>query len=1227
MKKFYPYYQNTFSTLLTLLLISFALTSVGQDCSTLNATFKSYESRCAATGSIKVTASGGSGSYKYRATGPVNTNFTSTDSITGLEAGTYSIEIKDISTNCTITKPGVVVSGNYQDIRFSPVGTDISCEGGQNGSISLSSMENGRAPFAWTIMAPSAMGEGTSNSTGNFTNLIPGDYRIRMTDSCGGIQTRIVTIHDYTWVINAYSFTKSDCNTASGYIKVTDSKNNISTVGGIPGFQYGIVRAVGDTFWSSNATFTVSIPGLTSIGIVVKDACGKVKTGATPVTFIPSIGPSVTISNKACGTFTATVTSITNMFYPSYILSKSGSGDIVQVNSTGTFNNVPYGDYCIKAVDGCTNAEITRCFSVAPPALSIGNTVAISNKNCTTFTATITSKVGLTSPTFYLYNSASVLIATNSTGIFNSIPYGDYSIVTKDGCRDTTITRFFGAYRWKPKVNSSITPSYMTCDKFGVQIGGDSLTAPNYCLYDDMGTLLLCNATGIFDSLSIGSYEVRIKDGCIDTTIIRNFSVTNLTVSNDVAVNTANTGCNAYTATVSSNNIKSGIYTLYTAADVVVSSNTTGIFTNIPAGSYYVLAHNLCPDTTFKKPFTITRPVPAVANNVTLNTFACSTFTATITGQTNLTSPQYCLYDNADQLIKCQATASFSNLSYGSYCIKVVNSCYDTVITRCFTAAAPALNLTVTSTKSCTYGNSDFKFTVSNFVGPYNIKVYNNSGFLLFDQGAYFTSPVTISNVPGIVAGQTYKFLITDNCGKKDSVSLIPQVSSLSSTFSVQSVCPGDLWPNGSGKINADIQTNMGSINISIIKKNGATLSPAITPTGVSGTVYTFDNLEPATYIVSWKVNDACGKTFNDTVVVDPYTFPTLKNSMAYQCDVNGFTVGAAATKGVAPFTYEIIGSFPSSPSIVSGEQFSPLFNIDNGTDYSLIRLRALDNCGNATLGDVSILPLADNKVTFSANCFAGPTTLKVDPLYNSNYQWYHKKNKTSTDSTLVSIGSPDLFIPALLPSDTGVYVCHISVAGGCISRTYTTRLDGSCYMVLSNSSLKFSGRFENEVSRLTWTIQEQNNINSYSIERRNERGEYEAIGTVNAANKAKYEFTDLHPENGLNYYRLKLNYVDQKFAYSNIVALGNNKVLNGIRVYPNPVTDQFTVDFAGAPGNYKVVLMTLNSQVINQQDFVKGFNTKLVIKRDKNLSNGLYLLRIIDINTNTESIQKIIFK
>ena len=1225
MKPFYTFLKLIFSIFLCNLFSLFGANVKAQDCSKLTATFKSYESRCASTGSIKIVASGGSGSYKYKATGPVNTDFTSTDSLTGLSAGSYTIEVKDITTNCSFTKTNIVVSGSYLDPRFTLSGTAITCEGGTNGSISINTLQDGRSPFVYSIVAPSPMGVGTSNSTGAFYNLIAGDYSIRMTDSCGGIQTRLITIQGYSWRIDSYVFNKISCDSTKGYIKVIDSKGNISTVGEIPGFRYGVVRQAGDTAWSTSANITAYMRGISAFDIVVKDNCGNIKKGNTSISLAPSLGNNINIYGNSCDKFSASVTGITNFFTPSFCLYNSNNVQVA-CNTNGVFTGLSYGNYCIVAKDCCTNTTFSRCFTANPPALSVG-IVAISNKTCTQFTASVTGQVGLTNPIYSLYSGALVLIASNSTGIFNNLSYDNYSITVKDGCRDTTIQRYFSAKRPTPSVSSVITPSYVNCTNFGLVITGDSLTTPDFCLYDTLGNVIACNTTGIFDSIALGSYCVKVHDGCVDTTFLRCFNVDKPVATNSVVVKQTNTGCNTFTATVSAIGLNNPVYSLYNSADLLLDSNTSGVFTNLGLGSYYVQTKVSCPDTAFTKTFTISALIPSVNNTVQLSNYSCSAFDASITSQKNLTSPQYCLYNNSNQLVNCNSTGVFTGLSYGSYCIKITNTCYDTVISRCFTASPLPLGLTVNSSKSCTYGASKFDIATSGATLPVSIKIYNSGNSLLYNK-SFGTTNMTVDNVTGIIAGQAYKVVATDICGRTNFVNVAAVNSFFNHMPVAISKCPGGVWPDGSGKIETTVSTNMGSLSVSIIKKDNATLSPVLGPNSVSGSVYTFDDLGPAIYIVKYVANDGCGKSVYDTVIINPYKFPNLQKSTAYQCDVNGFTVGAVATNGVSPYNYEIIGSYPDNPSIIAAPQTNPLFNIDNGTKYGLIRLRALDACGNGTLGDASILPLADNKIFSSSNCFVQPTTLTVDPIYNSTYTWYKKDKENSTDSAIVSSGSNSMYIPTLMPSDTGIYILHQAV-GTCVSRTYNYHLDGNCnFSVLPVKSLEFSGKVVSEKAQLSWKSISQENVIMYSIERKNNDNTFSEIGRVKATNIQMYYYTDQRTENGNNYYRLKLISVDNSFTYSNIITLATGEATTEIRVFPNPVTDYFTVDFKNTDNHvYKITLMNLNNQVIREETLNSSLNKKLEMKRSKALSNGIYILRILDTNNNTEHNQKIIFK
>ncbi|MEP6596794.1 MAG: T9SS type A sorting domain-containing protein, partial [Ginsengibacter sp.] len=716
-----------------------------------------------------------------------------------------------------------------------------------------------------------------------------------------------------------------------------------------------------------------------------------------------------------------------------------------------------------------------------------------------------------------------------------------------------------------------------------------------------------------------------------DTTFIRCFDVGPPVIINNISITYSNTVCTTFTATASGSNLSYPYYCLYNSMDSLLSCDSSGIFNNLPYGSYCIKSKNSCPDTTFTNCFTVAPPVPAVNNNVKLSNYTCTSFTAKIISQQNLTTPEFCLYNSSDELINCNTTGIFNNLKYGSYCIKINNSCYDTIITRCFTTNPLPVGLTVTSNKSCVYGYAKFSITVTGNYLPVNIKIYRPDGILFFNKN-YNTTVINIDSIPDILVGETYKIIATDNCGKQDSVSITSTVSFLAHAASVTAKCPGGSWNNGSGDIEATVTTNMGSLTVRVIKKDGVSLSPQVIPSAVAGTVYKFDDLGPGTYILSYKANDACNRYIYDTVVVSPYIFPNLNRTSAYQCDVNGFSVGAVAANGVGPYSYSIIGSSPVMPSIAAGPQTNPVFNINNGTNYSLIRLRALDACGNASLADASILPLANNEIISSSNCFLQPTTLAVDPIYNSTYKWYKKTNANSTDSTFLEAGTTSLYISNVLPTDTGIYICHISVLNGCVNRFYYYNLNGSCYGVLPVTLLYFTGEFANDKILLNWKTVKENTLAMYVIERRNADNTFIEIGRINPSGSTSYTqqyyFIDQRPQPGTNFYRLKLVNFDNTVSFSDVITVDKTQSFPDIHIFPNPVTEILTIEFRNSKTHvYQVTLMNLIGQVISETTFNSSLNKKLEIKRNKAMSAGIYIVRFNDLNNNDEFSQKVIFR
>ena len=1226
MKKLYLKKLALASTLLFL----FSNYLVAQNCATLTAQCKTYESRCTATGSVKIKPSGGSGSYQYKATGPVNTNFTSTDSITGLSAGIYTFTVNDIVTNCTFTLPNVIVAGTYSDPRFTLNSVDISCDNGNNGSINVLTRDFGRAPFLYRIVAPSTANVGTSSATGQFNNLTAGSYSIRLTDSCGGIQTRLVIINNYTWWIDAYSFTKFSCDSAKGFIKVLDSKGNNNLIAPIPGMQYGIVRQVGDTVWSTNPNITFFTGTKTVFTVVVKDKCGNIKKGNIALNYTPSVSGTVNIANLGCNNFTASVSNVVNFFNPTFCLFNANNVQ-VSCNTNGTFSNLTFGNYCIKAKDACTDTTILRCFTLNPPPIVVGNSILISNKNCTTFTASIVNSSGLTNALYCLLDSTGIQISCNSTGVFTQLTYQQYCIQINDGCIDTAITRCFNPIKPKPSLPPVISPTYTTCIKFGVAVVGDSLSNPRFCIQDSIGNTLICNSTGVFDSLSFGRYCVQVYDSCFDTTIVRCFDVNGPKANNDLWVNISDKTCTNFTASISTSNLINTNYCLYTSANVLVSCNTTGVFNRINNGSYCIKTSASCPDTIYTNCFTVKAPIPNIGNTVNISNRTCTKFTATAVGFQNLTNPLFCLLSSTNVQLACNTTGVFNNINYGSYCISMKDGCYDTTIKRCFRAVAVPIKIIASAKKSCNYGKSAFDISISGGILPANIKVYNAQGLLVANQ-IYNGGSITINNLVGN-AGQIFKIYATDNCGAIDSLRLALTPSIFSKTTNVIPKCPSATWQTGSGSIVTTASSNTGTLTIRIIKKNNVTYTSSLAPSTVVGAVNTFNNLGAGKYIIRYRVNDNCNVTLYDTVTILPYNFPNLSKSNAYQCDVNGFSVGAVVLNGVAPFNYEIIGSTPAVPSIVRAPQSNPIFNINNGTNYSLIRLRVVDACGNASLADASILPLSNSGITATYNCFQLGTTLKVDSIYNSTYVWYKKTTLNATDSTIIA-SSTSYSIPSILPTDTGWYFCKIVVNSGCIKRTFRYNLNGSCSNFLPITLHEFTGKYVNENIALQWKTNFTPGVLAFEIERKGSGtlDGFEKIGMVNYNQNnivdQYFNFTDQHILNGINYYRLKVVYQNGTVQYSNIINFSKNAMDNSLSVYPNPATESLFIAFKSTKvDNYLISLSNMKGQIVQQTTHSTAHSLIATFNRKKSVGAGIYLLTIMSTTTNQIITHKIIFK
>lgn len=175
-----------------------------------------------ATGSVNLTASGGVTPYTY-----TWSNGRTTEDLTGVVAGTYTVTVKD-GNNCT-TNTSTTVTQPLAALSATAITTNIACNGSANGAIDVTPA-GGTVPytFAWSNGA----------ITEDLSGLSPGTYTVTVKDAsnCTTVLSRTIT-QPPPLALSAVVTNATCPNVADGAVDLT-------VTGGTPGYIYA---------WSNSA--------------------------------------------------------------------------------------------------------------------------------------------------------------------------------------------------------------------------------------------------------------------------------------------------------------------------------------------------------------------------------------------------------------------------------------------------------------------------------------------------------------------------------------------------------------------------------------------------------------------------------------------------------------------------------------------------------------------------------------------------------------------------------------------------------------------------------------------------------------------------------------------------------------------------------------------------------------------------------------------------------------
>jgi hypothetical protein len=149
------------------------------------------------------------------------------------------------------------------------------------------------------------------------------------------------------------------------------------------------------------------------------------------------------------------------------------------------------------------------------------------------------------------------------------------------------------------------------------------------------------------------------------------------------------------------------------------------------------------------------------------------------------------------------------------------------------------------------------------------------------------------------------------------------------------------------------------------------------------------------------------------------------------------------------------------------------------------------------------------------------------------------------------------------------------------------------------NATIKAAG------IEINWNVENEISIATYEIERSKNGYDFTGIGSVNAANRNSYSFTDATVLAGVFYYRIKIISADRSFKYSYIINVkqSNNAEIN---IYPNPVAN--TIFINGLKKNVTISLVNTAGQIVLKQNTTSNL-VSLDVSRFK---AGVYTIQIV---------------
>ena len=202
------------------------------------------------------------------------------------------------------------------------------------------------------------------------------------------------------------------------------------------------------------------------------------------------------------------------------------------------------------------------------------------------------------------------------------------------------------------------------------------------------------------------------------------------------------------------------------------------------------------------------------------------------------------------------------------------------------------------------------------------------------------------------------------------------------------------------------------------------------------------------------------------------------------------------------------------------------------------------------------------------------------------------------------------------------VLMAVVDNGGGAPSEKLRIRDGGICVStpipILPIELISFTAESTEDKILLNWTTASEINNDFFTVEKSLNGNNFEPILTVDASENSftilNYSIYAYHPEEGINYYRLKQTDENGNSQYSNIASADYVDTHIGLKIFPNPAetNDNINVEISGMKDKKVLVILydatgkEIYSKVIIQESPSVLYNA---IDAFYKLSSGIYLV------------------